>query len=188
VIGVLKKPNSKMLLASVMVLSVFFVNVFYFYPQVWLDITDADKFSGESWEKQLTVSIFDYLPIFAEVPPAEKAPEMPFFVSGEGEILEFDKGSNWQSGMVAVFSEEANLRLPLYYFPGFTLKVDGERQSIDYNNSLGLITLSLDEGRHEFNVQLKNTVVRSLGDTLTLVSFLMLLLWLVKTKHDDKKN
>src|SRR4030043_139468 len=65
------------LVGILLISGVIILNVNYFRPIGWLDITDQDKFSGELWEKQITASIFDYLPVFAKAPPAGKAPAPP---------------------------------------------------------------------------------------------------------------
>src|SRR4030042_3211047 len=67
----------KYVLGIVLVLVSFALTINYFVPKAWLNITDTDKFSGISWEKQLTISIFDYLPIYAKLPPYSKAPDLP---------------------------------------------------------------------------------------------------------------
>lgn len=163
-----RKEKSRKYLGVLMILGVVLLNAFYFRPREWYFITDKDKFSGESWEKQLTISIFDYLPIFAKAPPATKAPDQPIFVEGDGEIVSFKKGTNWQEG--GVRSENTvRVQLPLFYFSGFTLWVDGQKQKIDYRGDLGLISFSLPPGEHNFSVKLQSTPVRSAGDFLTLL-------------------
>src|SRR5581483_9913751 len=54
----------------------------FYQPKAWLNISDQDKFSGESWQKQLTISIFDYLPIYAKLPPNHIASDLPEVLNG----------------------------------------------------------------------------------------------------------
>jgi len=68
------------------------MNYSYFTPKDWLYITDADKFSGESWQKQLTISIFDYLPIYAKFPPISLAPAVPEVLEGEASFWNILRG------------------------------------------------------------------------------------------------
>lgn len=174
----------KLLVAILMVIGVILLNAGYCQPWIRYDITDKEKFSGELWEKQLTASIFDYLPIYAEAPPAEKAPEIPWLVKGEGKVFAFEKGTNWQKGRVEIVSDQAQIRLPLFYFPKFELKVDGEKTPIDYQNELGLVSFNVDRGSHKFDVKLRRTPVRVVGDLMTLVSLLAIGGWLIY----EKKN
>ncbi len=183
----LKKQSTKLVLALIMTIGVIMLNAFYFYPSKWYYINDQEKFSGESWEKQLTISIFDYLPIFADAPPDKKAPDLPQIIEGNAEVIEFQKGSDWQSGVVEVTSEVAIIRMPLYYFPGFVVEVDGQEVAVEYDNRLGLITFEVPQNKHTFNVQLTNTPVRSLGNMLTVVGVFAIIVWFLRQRKNDKK-
>lgn len=174
------------LIGFLMIFGVIFLNANYFRPDKWYDITDKEKFSGESWEKQVTASIFDYLPVFAKAPPAQKAPDLPEIISGEGKIENFQKGTDWQKGKILVETEKAEIRLPLFYFPGFKVWVDQKSVPITYNNSLGLITFEVPGGEHEFLVKLTDTSIRQLGDFLTVLSFLAIGGWLAYEKVYSK--
>lgn len=165
-----------------MILLVILFNAYYFRPADWFFITDKDKLSGQSWEKQITASIFDYLPVFAKAPPAKKAPEQPEIISGEAKILSFEKGTNWQKGKIEVLSEQAKIQLPLFYFPKFELQINGKKTPFDYQNDLGLISFELDKGEHNFHVKLKRTPIRIIGDYLTLSSLLFIGGWLFYEK------
>lgn len=178
--------NYRLLVVGLMILGVIFLNVNYFRPADWFDITDQDKLSGESWEKQITASIFDYLPIFAKAPPGEKAPEQPEIIGGEAEVLDFQKGTDWQKGEITVLSEKARIRLPLFYFPNFELKIDDKEALIDYQNDLGLITFDINQGEHDFYVKLERTPIRIVGDILSVSSLLFIGGWLINEKRRSR--
>jgi len=186
VVSYLKKY--RFLVGVLMILGVVMLNVNYFRPADWFGITDQDKLSGEEWQKQITASIFDYLPVFAKAPPPGKAPEEPEIIDGEAEILSYEKGTDWQKGKIKVVSEQAKIRLPLFYFPNFELKINGKNNQIDYQNDLGLITFEAGEGEHDFYVKLKRTPIRMIGDLLTLSSLLFIGGWLINEKRNAGKN
>ncbi|MGI5826754.1 MAG: 6-pyruvoyl-tetrahydropterin synthase-related protein, partial [Patescibacteria group bacterium] len=165
--------KTKKLVAFFLVVGVIFLNAFYFNPSRWYNLTDSEKFSGELWEKQLTISIFDYLPKSAETPPDSKAPEFPLVLEGGAEIVDYQKGSDWQRAKVQV-TKEAVLRFPLYYFPGFKAWIDGQQTTIDSQNKLGLITISVPSGEHEIYVKLKRTWPRKIGDIVSALSLIAL--------------
>lgn len=165
--------KTKKLVAFFLVVGVIFLNAFYFNPSRWYNLTDSEKFSGELWEKQLTISIFDYLPKSAETPPDSKAPESPLVLEGRAEIVDYQKGSDWQRAKVQV-TKEAVLRFPLYYFPGFKAWIDGQQTTIDSQNKLGLITISVPSGEHEIYVKLKRTWPRKIGDIVSALSLIAL--------------
>lgn len=175
-----KNRGYKYIIAIASILLIFYAT--YFQPRAWLDITDEDKFSGELWEKQLTVSIFDYLPVYAEQPPSQKAPDKPMVVDGEAEVVSGEKGTNWQRWSVLVSSSEASVRLPLYDFPGWKVWVDKEEVPINHENELGLITFLIPEGRHEVSVKLTDTPIRKAGNFISLISLVMVPLFLRKER------
>lgn len=155
-------------------------NVGFFKPEKILQTTDAEKlFSAKGWNKLQTDAIFDYLPKSAKFPPAGKAPDEPWFQDGRGEIANYKKGTNWQKFDVNVTSETAFIRLPLYYYPKWTVWVDGKKTKIDYSqdrdNELGLISFDAGKGNHKIVVKFKNTSVRSLGNLISLISWLLLI-------------
>ena len=162
------------------------LNVNYFRPADWFDISDQDKLSGEEWQKQITASIFDYLPVFAKAPPGKKAPEGPEIIAGEAEVIHFEKGTDWQKGKIRTLSQQARIRLPLFYFPNFELKIDDKKAPIDYQNDLGLITFDIDQGEHDFYVKLKRTPIRILGDLLTVSSLIFVGGWLINEKRKSR--
>lgn len=171
------------------------LNVRFFVPKDWLYITDADKFSGVSLQKQMTISIFDYLPIYATLPPINEAPDIPEIMDGKAEVLDYKKGSDFQSGTIKVI-EDASIRLPLFDFPGMTVFVNGKKIK-HYNNDCrgtdfcyGLISFKLPKGEYKIKVELKDTPIRMIGNYITLIS-LGVLTWLIY-KHSlplrGKKN
>ena len=99
------------------------LNISFFVPKDWLNITDAEKFSGTFWEKQLTISIFDYLPIYGILPPWSKAPDFPEVLSGNVKFLEYKKGSDFQTGVLEA-TKDSMIRIPLFDFPGMEVRVD----------------------------------------------------------------
>jgi len=186
IVNKVKTPKISFLITFLMVFGVIILNAFYFRPNEWYDISDKEKLSGVLWEKQLTASIFDYLPIFAKAPPSKKAPDLPEVIFGKGEIKEFHKGTNWQKGKILVKEGETMVRLPLFYFPNFKVWVDGEETAISYNNDLGLITFNLPQGEHQFLAKLENTPVRNLADIFTLLSILSFGGWIAYEKFYSK--
>ena len=162
----------------------------FFRPKSWLNITDSDKFSGQSWEKQLTISIFDYLPIFAKLPPNKKAPILPEVLVGEADFKNYQKGSNFQKGEVEV-KEDAVMRAPIFDFPGMTVLANGQLiphkhddcRNLEY--CLGLVTFSLPVGNYNFEIKLQDTPIRQLGNIISIGSLFSL--YFLGFKYANKK-
>ncbi len=174
-IGYLLRENKNVsrIVAGVLIALVMLFNVYYFRPLKWFDINDDQKFSGESWQKQLTISLYDYLPVYAKKAPDEPAPEKPILISGDISVLSSQKGSNWQTYKI-VSNGESRIRLPLYYFPNFRVILNGKETQFDYENELGLITLNLINGENDVEVRLYDTPIRSFSNIITFISFLVI--------------
>lgn len=177
-VSVIENTNRRKILGFFLISLAILANVFFFRPASWLNINDDIKFSGRLWEKQLTISIFDYLPIYAKAPPGLKAPDLPWAVEGEIKVGSFQKGTDWQEGKLIVLSDQSFVRLPLFYFPGWQVKIDGKKTLIDYNNELGLISFRLERGEHEFTVRLLDTWPRKMGNLVSLIS-LLVIIWIL---------
>lgn len=157
---------------------IFILHFQFFQPKEWFGISDKDKFSGPFWEKQLTISIFDYLPIYAKLPPNKKAPDLPEILDGRAEFITYKKGSNYQKGDIEV-KENATIRLPLFDFPGMEVSVDRKKVKFWHDDCrkqeycFGLITFNIEKGRHEIEAKLFDTPVRSISNIISLVSILI---------------
>lgn len=182
----------KYVFGTILVVFAIYVNIGFFVPKDWLYITDSDKFSGKSWQKQMTISIFDYLPIYATLPPINEAPKVPEIMDGKAEIVEYKKGSDFQIGKINVL-EDATIRLPLFDFPGMVVKVNG-KQIIHNNNDCrgtdfcyGLISFPLSKGEYKIEAELTDTPVRRIGNIISLLSIIVLLA-LIFIKNDTKNK
>jgi len=175
----------KYILGMAVIIIAILTNISFFVPKDWLNITDRDKFSGVSWQKQMTISIFDYLPKSASLPPINEAPAIPEIMDGKAKVLEYKKGSDFQYGVINV-EEDASIRLPLFDFPGMVVRVDGKKIE-HYNNDCrghdfcyGLISFKLPKGEYKIEVELTDTPVRRLGNYITLISIIILVVLLIK--------
>jgi len=180
-------------LGILLVVAAFALTITFYIPKAWLNISDVDKFSGTSWEKQLTISIFDYLPLTATLPPWAKAPDLPEVLRGNVKFLEYKKGSDYQTGTVEV-SKDSVIRLPLFDFPGMEVKVDGKETPHINNNCtgerycLGLITFSVPSGQHRIETRLTDTLIRRIGNILTMLSFVALAFVTLLSKRNEKAS
>ena len=171
-------------LIFIVCLAVVSFNFSYFKPEKILPITDSDKFSGSSWEKQLTISIFDYLPKSAKYPPTQKAPDVPLFLSGEGLVLDGEKGTNWQKWRINIESERAEVVFPVYNYPIWKAWVNGNKLNVYESGDLGLVTVSLVKGESLVNLRLEDTLVRRFSNYLSLFSFFLILPFIFVEKRN----
>ncbi|MBM3205770.1 hypothetical protein FJZ41_02920 [Candidatus Shapirobacteria bacterium] len=179
----LKNQKKSFYLALVMILAVLFFNLSFFKPERILKITDEEKlFSAKGWNKLQTDAIFDYLPIVSPQPPGQPAPEKPWLVEGQGEVVEFQKGTDWQKFKLQVSSEKAMVRLPLYDFPQWQVKANKKIVETNHENELGLITFTLPQGDYQIEASLKNTPLRNMANVISFITWAGTLFWLTKKR------
>ena len=162
------KSGTRNILLVVLGLLIVFLNVTYFRPREWYHLTIWEKFSGISWDKQLTISIFDYLPIYAKFPPATPAPTYPYAKDTKVSIPDFrHRATSFDFGVKSQSS--TTLTLPQFDFPGWEVRLDDKIIPHGHDNDLGLISFYLPSGDHHIEATLKDTPVRLVGDLLTVI-------------------
>lgn len=177
----IKKKKQTVVLAFLMIIAVFAFNISFFKPEKIIKITDEEKlFSAKGWEKLQTDAIFDYLPIYAEKPPGEPAPENPLFEEGEGVITEYQKGTDWLKFKVEVKSESSRIRIPVFYFPNWTVLVDNRVIDFTYDNEFALLNVNLKQGEYEVKAFLRDTPVRTISNLVSSLSWLFLAGFMLK--------
>jgi len=62
------------------------------------------------------------------------------------------------------------------YYPGWELWIDGNISPFQYRESGGLVQFSLEPGKHRVEYRFSETPLRKFGDSVTILSF-MILLW-----------
>lgn len=171
----------KILIVSFVTLSLILHGNF-FNPINWdYSLTDAKKFSVPNLYLEQTRSIFDYLPIFAKLPPNKPAPSTPEILDGTGNIVYWNKSASKQYGQI-ILSSGGTVRLPIYDFPGMKVKVNNsvvphinnDCRNQDY--CFGLISIKLDSGSHDISVELTRTLPRIIGDILSITALLIILI------------
>jgi len=179
----IKKKKQALILAVLMIMAVFAFNISFFRPEKMINISDEEKlFSAKGWRKLQTDAIFDYLPIYSEKPPGGSAPEIPLFEEGEGLISEYQKGTDWLRFKVKVESEDSQIRIPVFYFPSWTVLVDNQVIDISYDNEFALLDFNLSQGEHEVKAFLRDTPIRTIGNLISLFSWIGLAVFLIKER------
>lgn len=186
-VGVLHQKNIRSkLIFCLLIVSVLILNANYFRPRAWFpDMTDTKKFSGDSWRWQVTGSIFDYLPIYAPMPPADPAGGDLGITSGAGSYQTLEKTSNRQRYSIDISSPNgATVEIQTFYFPGWRVFVDSKEVPLDPSRDplLGRMQIDLTPGSHTLEAKFGNTPVRSVSNVISLISWLSLPLLFYKLR------
>ena len=169
-------------LYSVLIVILILINANFFRPRAWFpDTTDADKFTGKSWQLLVTASIFDYLPVWAPLPPPDPAGSDINILEGKAEVTRLEKRSHRQRYAVSVASQAAVIELQTFYFPGWRIWVDGKEMTIDPTRDkfLGRMRVDLPAGGHDVLARFTDTPVRLVGNLVSLASWIGLALYII---------
>jgi uncharacterized membrane protein len=79
-------------------------------------------------------------------------------------------------------SEQLNVLLPIFYFPGWRIDINGIETQISLNEN-GLITLPLEEGVNTIQVHFEDTKPIKISKILTFISLISLLAVIVNKKN-----
>lgn len=173
------KARNSPLLLSIMIL-LFLFNKSYFRPLHYVDITPTEKMTGHYYDKELTISIFDYLPKVAPLPPTQAVPLGPIFVNGIAALSNLQKSSaSYSFDLIA--SQPGQIAFPIYNFKGWRVKLDGIDQKISNYSNLGLISVSFPQGSHYLAAKFESTPLRSLANTISLI-FIFISIYLFKNQ------
>ena len=138
-------------------------------------MTDAKKFSGKTWQLLVTSGIFDYLPKWAPAPPADARGSEINITFGQGIFSPLLFKSNRQKYLITM-ATLGSIELQTYYFPGWKYYLDNsEITSYKLDPLLGRPQFDLTPGRHELVAVFGNTPIRTLGNSLSFISWTLIL-------------
>ncbi|HLC87486.1 MAG TPA: 6-pyruvoyl-tetrahydropterin synthase-related protein [Patescibacteria group bacterium] len=160
-----------------------FLNWNYFIPRDFYPwINDKNKLEDPLWEIQQKAGILDYLPKTAYEPPSRAAIN-PEILNGLAEVSNYDVRSNKFSFKVKVLESttdkvdsSAYIQVPVFDFPNWTVYVNGNKIAHDNKSSWGRIGFKLMPGDYEIKGYFQDTWPRTVGNSLTVLSLLFLVL------------
>ena len=145
-------------------------------PIGYLQQTDADYTPQQIRSKNLAVTTTrEYEPIWVQHSASGPAASPLAFANGSGEIRAVNGSATNQTYDLTVI-EPALVRAHTFYFPGWTLSVDGTRQPLSYDRTTGEMLFTLAPGAHHVSLVLKTTTLQMRGALLSLVALALLLL------------
>jgi hypothetical protein len=182
------KPILKVIVLAIVTAALIALNTPFFFEDLWFDVNDTAQFSGQRFVDQTAMSINDYWPISAKEVPTTPAPAQPILLEGMGEILRVDKKSNSVVYEINVTSKSAILQAPIAYFPGWIGRVNDQPVFAYPSGKYGLVTAPVSLGHQLFSFEFKNTLERDLGNTISLVSLIIVVVLLFFETKTGKKT
>ncbi|HLD92281.1 MAG TPA: 6-pyruvoyl-tetrahydropterin synthase-related protein [Patescibacteria group bacterium] len=179
VVFIAKEKYRKIISLLIIILAIF-LNWGYFRPREYYSVSDSEKLSGKLWDDQRKGALLDYLPKTA-LEPREAAQIDPIIISGDAIIYDFVNKSNKFSFNIDV-KKDTQIEMPIFYFPNWEVEVNGKNHIITHDNVLGRISIFLPDGKYDVEGHFRNTLLRTFANTLSILSFIGLLIWTKKCK------
>jgi hypothetical protein len=155
---------------SVLVGLVAIMNVGWFRPERFLDVTQADLLSGSGWDNLRMYAIWDFLPKSAARPPTEPASGAFVPLAGQVDVSRVESGSNWLR-FNASSTAGATVEIERYDFPTWQVSIDGQPVVYGHDSESGLLQVELPPGVHSVEAHLRDTPVRTLADLVSAGAF-----------------
>jgi hypothetical protein len=151
------------------------VNLPHARPEKLTDVTDAD-FSPEiiAGRYLAVTTAMEYEPIWVQERPSRPAAGPAVLIDGRGRIDPIRTTPTEKELMVEVV-DEARLRINTFFFPGWSVEVNGSPRPIDRGNPQGLMELTLEPGIHHIRAAFGSTPIRTAAAGLSLTAVLLLL-------------
>lgn len=118
----------------------------------------------------------EFIPIWAKVIRNPVPLQSLEIIKGEGKILDQSNMPEVHQRFTVEISSPSLLCFNVFYFPGWSIKVDGHSVDILKDNPFGLIIFPLNEGIHEIKADFGPTPLRLAA---TIISFISLLIMAV---------
>ncbi|MBI3342464.1 glycosyltransferase family 39 protein [Candidatus Curtissbacteria bacterium] len=188
----LKLPVVKAVVGFFIVLILIFTNFKLFRPISYKEgLTDQQATTKDILNWQISKTSFEYAPNGVklirganginelDLQKNELPTEKVQLVTGIGTINVLESKPQ-QTIVSADMKNQGIIKANIFNFPGWNLFIDGQKQEIDDNNKLKLITFPVSKGNHTIELKFENTPIRSLANTISLISLLILALLSVK--------
>lgn len=171
-------------LALVVIAAVVWGNINYFKPEsYYLDSVDTHYVGPEVLTNGDKLPK-DYLPVWVEDLQRERI-TLPHPVNGEAVASNYENKSTSAQFRVSV-TKEADIEVPLTYFPGWEVKANGRQVKIEDPDKYGLVRFKLTPGDYDVKLSLLDTPVRKAGNALSLITAVIIIALLSSRKLKPK--
>lgn len=183
------KPKAQKVLLVITSVCLILLNFrFFSFDRYYSQATDDTYLKGEGFVSMQKSAYFDYLPRSIKEIPTSVAPKEPTVINGTVQLTSYQKRSNYFSVEVEVFNDNAHVSFPVTSFPSWTVYYNHSATPTTYTvgEKYGEIVLEFPKGHTTVQAYYENTPLRTLANTLTFVSFLIVLI--IATTNNVKKN
>ncbi|MFH1809281.1 MAG: hypothetical protein ABIJ09_11090 [Pseudomonadota bacterium] len=120
----------------------------------------------------------DYLPRAVEDKPRAPSSQPVEVIAGALQVISGNSAPQRHSAVLRV-DQDARLRFPLFYFPGWIARLDGTEIPVEVEPRSGCIVIDVPRGEHELVLQFASTPLRSVSTLLSLLAGMAVLVLLL---------
>ncbi len=163
-------------------------NTFFFRPESYLENTDSFYYSSpERIRSEMSSILPDYIPIqmASELTPPTEKYLVPGGTESKVEVL-VDRGH--QKLFRTTFTSPATFDLMVADFPGWQVELDGKTPLVKRLGQHGTIAADVPAGEHLLGFEFGSTPIRSLADTISAISGVILLGYVIFHHTESKQN
>ncbi|MDD2224590.1 MAG: 6-pyruvoyl-tetrahydropterin synthase-related protein [Candidatus Shapirobacteria bacterium] len=180
--------NKKLQILTVVIISIttILLNFSYFKEDIWYsNLTDNQELSSDRILAQSAAGLKDYWPKYSQNFPTAFAPNQP--IVSQGVVINYYVKKSNRVILTAIANSNAQITLPLVYFPNWQLYIDRQKSDFQIDQDLGLIKFNLTSGNHSIVLKLKNTPIRNIANLISLISFISIIVTGIKLKRKNEK-
>lgn len=163
-----------------LVLLIVVSSISFWLPQEGFDKIDESYY----WNFPLNTTYFGEADVIWSAGPAKEYPNNRYAViSGQGLIKEQVQKSNLHRLQVSA-QTPVSIVDRTQFFPGWRVFVDGKNTPVQFQdaNQRGLIVFEVPKGEHQVEIAFGRTKDRIIAETITLISLVVLAIYLLKLK------
>ncbi len=188
-------PVARIICSSILIVGSVWLMRNYMQPQTHLAVTDEFYTKNKDIEWRISSTSYEYMykdtkttlsPLQTTIIDIEKneLPQASYTLFANETKVQVIKDTSSQKEYL-VTGAGGTLQVNTNYFPGWKVTIDGKEQKIEKTGKFKVITFHVPEGKHRVLVSFTNTPVRTIGNTITLLTVLFsgLVVFLVRRKQ-----
>lgn len=191
-IFLVRVPILKLLAGIILVTLLLATNLKLFKPQTYREeLTDQTATAREEINWRISQSSFEYVPKGLELYKSNLGtnivkidkrdiPQSRLEIISETGQIEIISSTPSKTEFRTASPQQISIKANIFNFPGWRVIIDNEAVLINDHNNFKLIAFEVPEGNHFVSIEFKNTPIRTLANTISLISILSMFILITK--------
>jgi hypothetical protein len=168
-------PRNVMICVIIIILGTFFLSLKLFVPQNFLNVSSESYTNKQTLVFEISKTSDEYMPKYFEKPKSLEDVKSTSvdIVSGSGTVQITDNKTTYAKALIFM-KNDGVIRLNWAYFPALKAFINGVET--DYRVKSDGLYLDLPSGEHIIEIKFVQTFVENVGNTLSILGFLVVLI------------